>query len=758
MLCLLMCSAAETNVSAAATDSCDKLVTAEVAAENKDAKPVNFYQTIAKENFKTLNDVDFRRECEADYEIYQKQGYDAYLKATFKRLLNPNPNIRRQSMFNLLVRFEDKNPFTQTDVLDFKTWSDLELLCGPKSDVKLYLASRLDRTVTEAGRVSFYRKLVSPESDIKKLENQQAITSYLLKNEACFNEIDEKLKALVVSENLMLSFWYAEFFNNWECERGKARLPFSSMKIPFTSQVSYIKRFEAWINKSFPIAHIKKLEDWVNKYPALIRSVKVQTKAFQYMTYALMLYWFVAFPMHTIKGVDVKDHLKKIIPDWINNRLPDSKDLSTLNVFTMLSGLGVLMWLVSKSCDGNPRLDRGIKGGIEVSNKAWELCWTISDLLEFKRDDKHFYKKVVYVAKYINNLKAVAQVISKNHELISRMPSIITFNEYLDKLEKSSKDMNYLFDLLEKETFNGEYSSLNIYRERVEVAFRLIAELKDKFVDAMITLGEIDAQMSIARLCKEFKDKRVTFCQPIYIDPTQVDTPSVKLIDFWNPFIDSEKVVPSSLTAGQLFGQPQNIIITGPNASGKSTITKAFIMSAIMAQSLGIASAKEMTFTPFHKIITYLNITDDIAAGNSHFKAGVMRARDVNQTFKSLEPHKFGLAAVDEVFNGTTPAEGRAAAYSLINLLGLQPLGMCITNTHFQIITSLEQLTGRFANYKVSVVDIPGEKIQYPFQLERGISDQNVAFKILKEEGFGDDFLNQAQQVLDGSVEIGLTA
>ena len=56
----------------------------------------------------------------------------------------------------------------------------------------------------------------------------------------------------------------------------------------------------------------------------------------------------------------------------------------------------------------------------------------------------------------------------------------------------------------------------------------------------------------------------------------------------------------------------------------------------------------------FNKIITYLNITDDIAAGNSHFKAGVLRAQDIIKTYKKCKEYEYVIAAKDEAFNGTT--------------------------------------------------------------------------------------------------------
>lgn len=681
----------------------------------------NLYQDIAKENLKSLSNIKLN---DNDFDF---ENFDAatFFKAQFEQLLHPDPLTRRHSMLTLLSKFEEKNPLPQTDVLDQKTWLDLEVLCGPKSNTSLYLASQLDRTVTEAGKAAFYRKMVNPMPDIKQLENQQAIVAHLLNNESLFNEINEKLNALVESENLMLSFWYSGHFYN---------PTYDKIKFPFASKIEGIKYLENWINKS----------------PAIWQARNAEGSVFKHISQALFFYWFLAVPIYACTGTDLASYLPKNIYEskWI----PKAKDLSNFSAFSMISMLGITSWIISNISKDRPgweNVDRFSKGGLTLLDKFDELYWKIKNFSENNEQDKYFYAKVIHVARYINNLKSMACTVSKDKELATRMPSITAFNEYLAKLEKTSTDMNDLLKLLEKKTFDGNYSSWLIYWGRVKVAFTLIAELKEQFVEAMIPLGELDAQLSIAKLYKEFQNKRVTFCFPKYIDPIWVDAPSVKAIDFWNPLVDSEKVVPSSLDIGKPYEKPQNVIITGPNASGKSTITKAFIMTVMLAQSLGIAPAKELTLTPFRKIITYLNITDDIAAGNSHFKAGVLRAREVAATFENLNPHEFGLTAIDEVFNGTTFHEGRAAAYSLIKILGSHPSGMCITNTHFQIIPTLEQITGRFTNYKVSVIEQQDEKIQYPFKLEQGISDQNVAFKILREEGFGDEFINQAQHILD---------
>ena len=279
------------------------------------------------------------------------------------------------------------------------------------------------------------------------------------------------------------------------------------------------------------------------------------------------------------------------------------------------------------------------------------------------------------------------------------------------------------------------------------VSYKILTNMKHKFVPFMARSGELDAYLSCAKLIKNSENRRASFCFPNYV--TNVTQPFVQGQDFWNPAIDPEKVVSSSLTIGHQ-ARP-NIIVTGPNAGGKSTVIKGLILNIIMSQSLGIAAARSFTFTPFNNIITYLNITDDIAAGNSHFKAGVLRAKDLIEAAEKQKGANFSFTAVDEVFNGTSHEEGQAAAYSLIEQLGSYRNNMCVTITHFPKVTFLEKDTNNFTNYRVTVQKDRQGRISYPYRLEKGIANQSIAIDILKQEGFSATFLNKAQQILNES-------
>ena len=304
------------------------------------------------------------------------------------------------------------------------------------------------------------------------------------------------------------------------------------------------------------------------------------------------------------------------------------------------------------------------------------------------------------------------------------------------------------FNLLKTDTFNTKPSLLT-NKGNVFLAYKLFTDTKEEFENAMLAIGELDAYLSIATLYKEHADKRVHYCFAQY---EQGSTPSMHMKDFWNPFIDADKVVANSLELGSN-QEKRNMIITGPNAGGKSTLLKAIALTIIMAQSFGIAPASELSCTPFSKIITYLNITDDIGAGNSLFKAQTQRAQYLMDTVHTIKNNELSFSIIDEMFNGTSPKEAQACAFSLAKSLGNIPHNIAIVATHFDMLTRLEAQTEDYTNYHVSVERLRSGGIAYPFKLERGISDQHVALDILKAEGFQGSIVQEAQDILDKSLE-----
>ena len=81
------------------------------------------------------------------------------------------------------------------------------------------------------------------------------------------------------------------------------------------------------------------------------------------------------------------------------------------------------------------------------------------------------------------------------------------------------------------------------------------------------------------------------------------ENPQIKCKSIWNPFL-IEKPISNNVNIDK------NIIITGPNAAGKSTFIKSIAINLILSQTIGLSSSKELELTPFKLIDTYLHIPD----------------------------------------------------------------------------------------------------------------------------------------------------
>ncbi len=353
----------------------------------------------------------------------------------------------------------------------------------------------------------------------------------------------------------------------------------------------------------------------------------------------------------------------------------------------------------------------------------------------------YLHEKTNGASVLIKALDTAAKIIKKSPELqtLQHKQAIFNFAQSTDAL---SGKMKKLLGLLRTNTFEGPVKTLSL-KGRVKAAYALLQEVKDELTPALIALGELDAYIGLAKLYTEYNNKPNHFVFANYITQS---TPSVVMQGMWHPFVGSESAIANSITLGTT--TPNNVILTGPNAGGKSTFIKGLTINIILAQTIGMVPASSFTLTPFAKINTYMNIADDTSGGNSLFKAEVLRAQELIQNIDALQSGEFAFSVMDEIFSGTSPKEGEAASYAVAHELGSRKNSMLMLATHFPKLKELEKVTGNFKNYQVRVIRHDNGTFSYPFALEFGAADQNVAIEILQQQGFSSSILDKAHQIL----------
>ena len=264
----------------------------------------------------------------------------------------------------------------------------------------------------------------------------------------------------------------------------------------------------------------------------------------------------------------------------------------------------------------------------------------------------------------------------------------------------------------------------------------------------MKSVGDIDAYMAIAKLYKKHaKNGNAKFCFVEYVD--NANTPQITLDNFWNPMIDPNKVVTNNIEIGTNRQNPHNVIITGPNAGGKSTVLKGITLSILLGQTIGIAPADRMIFTPFHLINTYLNIADSSGV-ESLFQAEMRRVEELLREIRSMKRNEFSYVIMDEIFTGTNPKEGMAGAYGIAKKISTYPNNISLIATHFMVLTDLDKDTnGLFMNKKVRINRDAVGKISYVYKLENGVTDQAIALDLLAQSGFDSEILADAYHIFN---------
>ena len=168
------------------------------------------------------------------------------------------------------------------------------------------------------------------------------------------------------------------------------------------------------------------------------------------------------------------------------------------------------------------------------------------------------------------------------------------------------------------------------------------------------------------------------------------------------------------------------MLVTGPNAGGKSTLVKAITINCLLAQTFGFTTSSYFSYRPYHLIYTHFRI-QDLTGEKSLFQEEVNRCQFL---FKHLNDHPF-LAIFDELFCSTSIVEGISCAYSLAEIIGKYKNATTIITTHYPLLTNLSTSNSFINTQMQCLLNKDNKKPSFTYKLQKGISDSHVALDLL---------------------------
>jgi len=219
------------------------------------------------------------------------------------------------------------------------------------------------------------------------------------------------------------------------------------------------------------------------------------------------------------------------------------------------------------------------------------------------------------------------------------------------------------------------------------------------------------------------------------------ELPSVSISGLRHPNIDKDKVVKNDI----YLNNKNNLVITGPNAGGKSTFIKAIGINILLSQTICLTFCDSIKITPFYYIASQMTIIDNKGI-ESLFEAEMNRIiKNVNVIKECNTDSKKSIIFLDELFNSTNVIEGICGSYGICKKLAEINTNITLLTTHFTYLYKLQD-TGNYNNYKMNV-EVTNDKIQFPYKISKGISIQYIALELLKKK------LINCQDIIDTSLE-----
>jgi len=266
------------------------------------------------------------------------------------------------------------------------------------------------------------------------------------------------------------------------------------------------------------------------------------------------------------------------------------------------------------------------------------------------------------------------------------------------------------------------YRMLRIYREETESLNHLFE-----------TFGFLDSMIS----CASFRRLLGTWCKPVLTNTHKSDCeskqPFLSVEAVYHPMIDN--AVPNSIATDNC------VLLTGSNASGKSTFIKTIAINAILSQTINTAICKSY-HASFFRIASSMALTDNLLGNESYY---IVEIKSLKRILDHSNEEIPLLCFIDEVLRGTNTLERIAASSTILSALSKNHC-ICFAATHDLELTSI--LESRYQNYHFQE-QITNGNILFDYLLYEGKSNSRNAIKLLDLLGYADEIIKDSQEACE---------
>ena len=310
-----------------------------------------------------------------------------------------------------------------------------------------------------------------------------------------------------------------------------------------------------------------------------------------------------------------------------------------------------------------------------------------------------------------SNASAIAPEVQRIRGLCAKLRGLRVFSRLCGETDDGRGDPAALIREYLKIALLTNLVSLR--RAGVEIS-RHAEEVREVYA----RMGELDALVGVAALREGGK-----VCFPVF-----EAAPGVRFAALVHPLV--ENPVPND------GAWERNTLVTGSNASGKSTFIKALAINAVLAQTIGVCFAREFRLGRA-RVMSSMAVRDSVRGGESYFVAEIRSLKRILGAAGGKTPV---LAFVDEILRGTNTIERIAASAAVLqDLSGKNILVMAATHD-----IELTRILAGYQNIHFRE-QVGKDGVTFDYKLRPGPSRTRNALELLGQMGFAEETVSRAR-------------
>lgn len=286
---------------------------------------------------------------------------------------------------------------------------------------------------------------------------------------------------------------------------------------------------------------------------------------------------------------------------------------------------------------------------------------------------------------------------------------------------------------------NNELLSLSFAEKReIENILRQltkkISENKETLKFTLRAVSEIDAYFAAAKYSIEIMGSF----------PEIVNNGNLEIIEGRHPLLlkkfGRNKTIPLHLLLNE---NNRIVVITGPNAGGKTVVLKTTgLLTALALCGFHIPIHSDSKINLFHQILIDIgdkqSLEDDLSTFSSHLN----NIKDIIESSDSKS-----LILIDEIGTGTDPSEGAALAQSILLELYKKRASVLVTTHH----GNLKIYANEYEGFENASMEFDSEYLIPTYRFRQGFPGASYAFEVAERIGIRKNIITEARNYLDGT-------